>query len=150
MSRIRHQEALWSVVFFILSVWVYATASALDGGAGRFPMVAAAIMGVSGALTLMRLALRGGDDAAPDSAQWGRLATIAAAILAALLALRTFGFPIVSVVLFTICALAAGGGRITVRSILIVIAQAVVAVVLMTAIFIDFLGVSLPMGPIGP
>ena len=150
---LRQAEILWSIAFLVLASWIFLTATELSGGAGRFPEVAAALIGVSAATTLVKRLVRpkaDPGDAPFAEVEWLRLAIIVGAFALALVLLRPLGFPIVTLALFFVCALAAEDGAPTPRGALVALVTALGVVAVLTAVFAVLLGVSLPMGPLGP
>ncbi|MEQ8709687.1 MAG: tripartite tricarboxylate transporter TctB family protein [Rhodospirillales bacterium] len=141
-------EILLSTGLLILSVWVFYISTGLQGGAGRFPQVTAILIGISSAITLLRNLLKPAvvTDEPFAGVVWGRLFIIVGAFLAALLLLKPAGFPIVSFLLFVICASAADSAAFSGRTLLTNSLAGLFFVTLLTACFVVFLGVTLPMG----
>ncbi len=144
----RRGELLLSTALLILSGWIFYSSSGLQGGAGRFPQVAAALIGISSVMTLFRNFLKPASDTEKPftGVVWGRLLVVVAAFLAALVLLKPIGFPIVSFLLFVICASAADSAAFSRRALLTNSLAGLFFVTLLTACFVVFLRVTLPMG----
>ena len=141
-------EILLSLAFVVLAIWVFWISAALASGAGLFPQIAAALVGVSAAVTFTNRAFRPASDQPLPFAEvrWARLGITVVSFITALFLLKPLGFPIVSAALFIICATASEQRAPSTRSLGLNCLAGVLFVTLLIFVFVKILRVSLPMG----